>query len=393
MSHSIMTTTHVREVKMNEYITENTDKYFTKSKNIVNCYGESIVKYAVFMRREVRFACTEAIKFLQEHCPEVEIFTYFDEGDYVPPSEKMFTFKGPMSKLVELETQVLQRVGFPCVSAYNAYEMTFALKYAKFIDMAARHTTGPEMHKLCAYGASVGSKVARNQGAYGFIGSSTDITAPYYGAEKGMGTMPHAIVGYAMSKTCRMSTLDSVQMYKDANQGDKVLVALVDYFGSEINDSLEIADWFEKSGLEKQGYSLGIRLDTHGGRYLEGLDGYESRRIIQTEVSPSILSEFESKSKEEGYLIGPGVSAAAIMHVRRELDKYGYKNVFIVASSGFNNDKCRVMSRVNAPIDMVGTGSYLPTKINETYATADIIEYDGIKSVKLGREWLLDRSA
>ena len=36
-------------------------------------------------------------------------------------------------------------------------------------------------------------------GAIGFIGCATDHTAPFFGREKGMGTMPHALIGYAGS--------------------------------------------------------------------------------------------------------------------------------------------------------------------------------------------------
>jgi nicotinate phosphoribosyltransferase len=49
------------------------------------------------------------------------------------------------------------------------------------------------------------------------------------------------------------------------------------------------------------------------------------------------------------------------------------------------------MASVQAPIDVVGTGSYLPQQWTETYATADIIEYDGRPSVKVGREFLFRR--
>ena len=41
-----------------------------------------------------------------------------------------------------------------------------------------------------------------------------------------------------------------------------------------------------------------------------------------------------------------------------------------------------------APIDAIGTGSYLPSLWNETYATADIIEYHGEKRAKMGRKFL-----
>ena len=74
------------------------------------------------------------------------------------------------------------------------------------------------------------------------------------------------------------------------------------------------------------------------------------------------------------------------------LDKNGFEAVKIVASSGFGPDKCRVFALAKAPVDMIGTGSYLPEKWTETYATADIIQYDGQDRVKLGREFLLRQS-
>ena len=46
------------------------------------------------------------------------------------------------------------------------------------------------------------------------------------------------------------------------------------------------------------------------------------------------------------------------------------------------------MAEAKSPIDVVGTGSFLPSNWTETYATADIVEYDGQKRVKIGREFL-----
>ena len=73
------------------------------------------------------------------------------------------------------------------------------------------------------------------------------------------------------------------------------------------------------------------------------------------------------------------------------MDKLGFPRAKIVGSSGFSPEKCRVMALAEAPIDMVGTGSYLPEKWSETYATADIIDYDGEALVKVGREFLLKK--
>ena len=92
------------------------------------------------------------------------------------------------------------------------------------------------------------------------------------------------------------------------------------------------------------------------------------------------------------YLVGTGVSAAAIWRMREALDEAGFPRVRIVASSGFNVDKCRVMADAQAPVDVVGTGSYIPEHWGETYATADIVDYDGEARVKVGREFLLRRN-
>ncbi len=64
----------------------------------------------------------------------------------------------------------------------------------------------------------------------------------------------------------------------------------------------------------------------------------------------------------------------------------------IVASSGFGPAKCKLMAEAKAPIDVIGTGSFLPEAWSETYATADIVEYDGAPRVKVGREFLLRKT-
>ena len=63
----------------------------------------------------------------------------------------------------------------------------------------------------------------------------------------------------------------------------------------------------------------------------------------------------------------------------------------IVCSSGFGVEKCRVMAYADAPIDVIGTGSHLPDKWSETYATADIVSYGDVPMVKVGREFLLKK--
>jgi nicotinate phosphoribosyltransferase len=104
--------------------------------------------------------------------------------------------------------------------------------------------------------------------------------------------------------------------------------------------------------------------------------------------APQAIRGYRSEH-ELRHLMGTGVSAAAVWFLREQLDAAGFPKVKIVASSGFTPAKCKTMAAAQAPIDVIGTGSYLPEMWTETYATSDIIEYDGRSSVKIGREFLL----
>ena len=192
--------------------------------------------------------------------------------------------------------------------------------------------------------------------------------------------MPHALIGYARS------TLRAAEMFHETYP-DQDLTVLVDYFGREITDGLEVCSRFPELA---QGGRVAVRLDTHGGRFLEGLDPAQSYAVIERHA-PNVIRRYRSES-ELRHLVGTGVSAAAIWRMREALDEAGFPKVRIIASSGFGVAKCRVMAEARAPIDVVGTGSFIPDSWGETYATADIIAYDGVPRVKVGREFLLARS-
>ncbi|MEM1377304.1 MAG: nicotinate phosphoribosyltransferase, partial [Pseudomonadota bacterium] len=275
-------------------------------------------------------------------------------------------------------TQLLQKIGAAGVAAMNAKEMCLALPDVAFLAMDARHCAGKGMADLMAYAASVGSAAAKAQGAVGFIGNATDATAHYFDNGAGMGTMPHAFIG------AYESTLDAAIAFAEHNP-DAPLTVLVDYYGQEVTDALAVCRHFSKLAGER---GLSVRLDTHGGRYLEGLDPQASYAALDRSA-PEAFRGYRSE-QDLKFLTGTGVSAAAIWHMRQTLDEAGFDKVKIVASSGFNTEKCRVMATAKAPIDVIGTGSYLPSKWSETYATADIICYDGTFKVKSGREFLVN---
>ncbi len=358
-----------------------TDSYFNLTRSIVLGHKDSQVTYAVFMRRPVTLAPMLAVDWLEmmaaERQADIKIEQLHKEGAWVGAGEPMFYLSGKLSDLVDLETIFLQRLGSPCVAAWNAYQMCVDLPDVAFMAMDARHCAGTDMAELMAYGDSVGSSKAKVKvGATGFVGCATDATAHYFGQAAGMGTMPHALIGYAND------TLEAAKLFHQTFP-DRPLTVLVDYFGKEVDDALRVARHF--SDLAEQG-KLAVRLDTHGGRFLQGLDTPSSYAVLERNV-PEAIRGYRSEG-ELKHLMGTGVSAAAVWHMREQLNQAGFKQVKIVGSSGFSPDKCRVFSLAKTPVDMIGTGSYLPEKWSETYATADIIEYDGQKRVKIGREFL-----
>ncbi len=365
-------------------ITARTDAYFNRTKAVVQRYGDRRVTYAVFMRRPVISAPRLMLDWLAEVAAArgtvFETDVIHPEGGWVGAGEPMVYITGSLVELSDLETILLQKLGAACVAAHNAYQMSLALPHVAFLAMDARHCAGAEMQDMMAYAASVGSEAARREGAKGFVGNANDGTAHWFGTERGLGTMPHSLIGYAGS------TLRAAEMFRETFP-DENLTVLVDYFGREISDALSVCARFPDLAA---GGRLAFRLDTHGGRFLEGLDPAESYAVLDRRA-PGAIRRYRSDT-ELRYLVGTGVSAAAIWRMREALDDAGYPRVRIVASSGFGTDKCRVMADARAPIDVVGTGSFIPDAWHETYATADIVAYDGTAMVKIGREFLLRKN-
>jgi nicotinate phosphoribosyltransferase len=359
-----------------------TDSYFLKTKAIVGRFGDRPATYAVFMRRPVISAPLFAIDFLESKAAErgtrFEIELNHAEGVWVGAGEPILYVTGPLFHLVDLETVLLQKLGPTCVAAHNAYAMCAELPKTAFLAMDARHCAGAEMAQMMAYAAAVGSAHARREArAVGFVGCAADATAGFFGQPKGAGTMPHALIGYAGS------TVRAAEMFREVFP-DEPMTVLIDYFGHETSDAVAVARRF--ADLAASG-RLAVRIDTPGSRYCEGLDPARSYEVLERHAPQSIRGY---RSEEElRHLVGTGVSAAAVWLLRRTLDEAGFPAVKIVASSGFGPAKCRMMAVAGAPIDVVGTGSYLPELWSETYATADIIAYDGVPMVKAGREFLL----
>lgn len=364
-----------------EEIARRTDSYFSRTRAIVERFGDIEVTYAVFMRRPVISAPRFAIDWIRGvRGDDVTIDVMHSEGAAVGAGDPILYVTGSFAALSELETLYLQKLGAPCVAAWNAWAMCLELPKVGFLAMDARHCAGTEMAEMMAYAASVGSRAAQKQGAKGFVGNATDATAHWFGLNRGRGTMPHALIGYAGS------TVRAAEMFRETFP-DEDLTVLVDYFGHEVTDAVAVARRFPD--LAEAG-RLAVRLDTHGGRFMEGLDPPTSYAVLERHA-PDAIRRYRTHD-ELRWLVGTGVSAAAVWRMREALDEAGFPRVRIVGSSGFSVEKCRVMADAKAPLDVVGTGSYLPEAWSETYATADVIAYGGEPRVKVGREFLFRKN-
>ena len=262
-------------------------------------YFKSIHRFLLFIRRPGIVALKLAIDWIKQVAKErkikIQTTSPFKEGEYFGAGEPILFIKGSFKHLVDLETLFLQKIGPACIAAANAYQMCMDLPKTSFIAMDARHCAGSEMSHLMSYASSVGSKAAKKKKAKGFIGTSIKATSHYFPSNKALGTMPHAIIGYAGS------TLEAVKMFHQSFPKND-LVVLPDYFGKEITDSIQVCNHFDR--LSRKGKVL-IRLDTPSGRFIEGLDTSNSYEILE-KFSPGSIKEYRSDD-ELRHLVGPGV--------------------------------------------------------------------------------------
>ena len=109
------------------------DKYFLRTKDIVEKFGDTTVTYAVFMRRPVTSAPRLAIDWLHSMArarqTSFKIDLKYKEGSWVGAGEPIVYITGSLFHLVDLETQFLQKLGSSCVAAYNSYVMCVCLLY------------------------------------------------------------------------------------------------------------------------------------------------------------------------------------------------------------------------------------------------------------------------
>src|SRR3546814_6181789 len=68
---------------------------------------------------------------------------------------------------------------------------------------------------------------------------------------------------------------------------------LVDYYGQEVTDALAVCNRFPDAAQDGR---LAVRLDTHGGRYVEGLDPQASYAVLERHV-PNAIRQYRTEAE------------------------------------------------------------------------------------------------
>ena len=201
----------------------------------------------------------------------------------------------------------------------------------------------------------------------GAFGVSTDANADYWGVESA-GTMPHALIAAYMGKT-----EDAAMAFDKHIEGYVNRIILVDWDNDVIGTTFRVVKKFYEENMKKpfklgetdpspiigsgKGKLWGVRFDTSGD-------------LRDKSVVPKDKSSL-------------GVCPELVWRARQEFDKVGLKDLKILVSGGFDEEKIELFEKLQVPVDAYGVGSKLLRE--KVDVTADIVEVNGKPCAKVGR--------
>ena len=216
---------------------------------------------------------------------------------------------------------------------------------------------------------------------------STDANGEYWGYN-GIGTIPHLLIAAYWGDTAQAALKFDEIIDPKVNR-----VILVDWDNDCIGTSLKVITAF-------------LHKHMMGGRSIAKFDNVdECKRILRDyrhELYHVIGSGkgkvFGVRFDTSGSLIDKslnphllfGVNYPLVKMARETFDELGLKDLKIVVSGGFDEEKLKLFNRADAPYDMVGIGSSIVNKFTVDF-TADAVKLDNQPNAKVGRK-LLDWS-
>ena len=323
-----------------------TDAYFNHARETLLADGRRPrVVMQVFQKRDAFLGGMDEalaiLKLCSHDWDDLTVHALYD-GERVAPYETVMTIEGDYTVFAHLETLYLGTLARRTLITTNVAQVLRAAAGKQVIFMPARH----DHHRIQTgdgYAAYVAGQIV---GAP--IGVTTDEQASWWGG-KGVGTVPHALIGAYGG-----NTVLAASKFAEWAPADLNVTVLVDFENDSVGTALEVA--------RALGDRLwGVRLDT-------------SESLVDRSLWGE-LGDFEPT----------GVNERLVRKVRDALDENGFERVKIVVSGGFTVEKIRAFEAQRVPVDAYGVGSSLIRGANDF--TADIVLTDGLPSGKVGREY------
>jgi len=331
------------------------DEYFNRSAAIVAdtpLYNKH-ARYAVFAR-EGGMICgvNHAVAWVEQQCLGPLAIRACRDGDSFAANEAVMVIEGLFGELVNLETTYLGMLAFSG-AATNMARIVAGAGDVAVIDMAARHYPY-EIIEQTAYAAAVGgargtSTRAGHRYVLRWLGTGQDEFIRVGDRQpveyKLYGSIPHAL-----NAVYDGSSIASAEAYLETFP-EIPFTVLIDFEGRELDVCREAARVFgEKLSA--------VRIDTHGGRIHQGGHTKPVPELVKRIMTATDDSEAARRGLES-YGFGPGVTIESVYNVRRTLDEAGARHTQVVVSSGFTAEKVAAFRACGAPMDAIGTGSWV----------------------------------
>jgi len=269
------------------------------------------------MRRPVVSAPRLCVEWLQAVAKgrgtTFDIDVQYREGKWVGAGEPLLYISGSFVHLVDTETIFLMKLGPACVAAFNAYTMCTDLAAGRL----PRHGRAP-LRRHGDGGADGLRRLGRLRArqaeidAKGFIGNATAAT--------GALLRPLRRHGYHAARAHRLCRLDRAGGRDDARRPIRTRASPCSSTTSAARSRMPSP----APALSRYccGWRLAVRVDTPGSRYVEGLDPPTSYAVLERHC-PQAIRGYRNEA-ELRHLVGAGVSAASIHHLRDALNKAGF---------------------------------------------------------------------
>lgn len=342
------------------------DKYFVHSQDIlVQDNHHPKVLMQIFTRKDsIVCGIDEVIALLKltlkDDFRKLTIKALYD-GDAIKPWETIMTIEGDYSCFAHLETIYLGILARRTKVATNVKRVVDAAKGKPILFFPARFD-----HWTLQTGDGYAAFIS------GALGSSTDANCDWWGS-KSIGTIPHGLIAAYNGDTTLAGFKFDEYMPEDINR-----VVLVDFENDSIKTSLDVVFAF-KEKFAKKYHTVGLGTDSD----VRDVIGEGKHKIWGVRFDTSNLLRDKSVTPISDESLG--VCPELCFRARKEFDRHGLRDLKIVVSGGFNEEKISKFMKLDVPVDVFAVGSSL-FEGNFDF-TADIVIVDNKPCAKIGRQY------